>query len=87
MRIQIQPSSFTVWLSADDTYEWANRPGKRWPCSQLSGKRVRAVFDRSGLVDLAIDGADGDCDAGEFNAILADYLEGKLPADHPARPR
>jgi hypothetical protein len=64
-----------IWLSANDTYNWAHRPGAWWPCSFFSGRRVVAVFESNGdLVDLAIDGGRGD-QAGptyEFNAMISD---------------
>lgn len=84
MRTSITQHGTTLWLSADDTYRWASRTGASWPCSQLSGRRVRAEFDARGdLVDLAIDGGRGeqDVDGTEFNAIIADCL----PDGHPAR--
>lgn len=84
MHLIIDDNSVQLWLSARETSEWANRPGARWPCSQLSGKRLRAAFDRNGLVDVAINGRDGDCDASEFNAITSDYLAHRLPKTHPA---
>jgi len=85
MRVQINDTSVNVWLSANNTYDWAHKPGASWPCSQLSGRRVFAGFDSNGLCDLAIDGGRGEqnCDASEFNACLADHLAGKLPTDHP----
>jgi hypothetical protein len=85
MRVLITPSSVTLWLSARDTYDWAHRAGAAWPCSQLSGKRLVAVFDTHGLVDIAINGnQSADCDATEFNAITSDFLATKLAKDHPA---
>ena len=63
-------------MSANDTRAWANKPGARWPCSTLSGRRFFAEFDSFGdLIDLSIDGGRGDqdCDGGEFNAIVDDY--------------
>lgn len=74
-----------LWLSAADTYEWANRPGESWPCSQVAGKRLFAAFDSRGdLVDMAINGRVKDIDANEFNAITSDFLKKKYGADHPA---
>ena len=72
----MRKSGNTIWLSARDTYDWANKPGASWPCSFLSNRRVVAVFEDNGdLVDLAIDGGRGDqdCPADEFNAIMADF--------------
>lgn len=67
-----------VWLSTNDTYNWAHRAGHRWPCSFLSGRRLFAQFDgRNGdLIDLAIDGGRGDqdCPCDEFDAIIGDLF-------------
>lgn len=84
MKILIHDSCVKLWLSANDTENWATRPGKRWPCSQLRGKRLFAEFDRNGLVDLAINGRSTDCDVNELNAITSDHLRAKLSPDHPA---
>jgi hypothetical protein len=61
-------------MSADDTYNWANRAGNSWPCSELSGKRLFVELQRGDLVDIKINGRDGDCSSHELNAILEDYL-------------
>jgi hypothetical protein len=83
MRKQITETGVKLWLSANETWQWANSEGERWPCSQLAGSRLFAEFDRNGLCDLAIDGKSGDCDANEFSAIASDFLRGKLPENHP----
>lgn len=85
MRIVDNGTALTVWLSARDTKDWATRPGKRWPCSRLAGRRLCATFDRSGLVDLTVDGGDApdDWDANEFNAVVADYVGTRIGPDHP----
>ena len=82
MRVRIHDYGVTLWLSANDTYEWA----RQWPCSELRGKAVVACFDSGGLCDLSINGGRGsqDCDGNEFSAICADHLRAKLPKDHPA---
>ena len=77
MRISRTPGGVKLWLSANDTYNWAHKPGAAWPCSQLSGRRLFAEFEANGdLVDMQIDGGRGeqDCDANEFNAITSDFL-------------
>ena len=77
MRIKRSQYGVNLWLSARDTYEWARKPGAAWPCSQISGRRLFAAFERNGdLVDVSIDGGRGeqDVDANEFNAITADFL-------------
>lgn len=84
MRARIYDSAVVLWLSRDDTRQWAERPGSRWPCSYLSGKRVMCSFDASGLVDITINGRYGDCPSSEFNAITSDYLRERLPENHPA---
>ena len=71
-----------VWLSAKDTYKWANRPNYRWPCSFLANKRVfvqlNTVDDSVNLIDLRINGNRGnqDCPSDELNAILSDHVTG-----------
>ena len=85
MKTQITPWGISLWLSANETDNWAHRPRNSWPCSQLAGRRVFAQFDRNGLCDLAIDGGRGeqDCDANELSALCADHLVGRVPVDHP----
>ena len=64
-----------LWLSANDTYNWAHKTGNSWPCSQLSGKRLFAQFASNGdLEDFAINGRTEDIDANELNAITEDFL-------------
>lgn len=90
-RIVIKPQSVVLWASQDDTSMWASQ-GKSWPVSTLAGRRLRAEFDRGGLVDLQVDGAEddssmtdqGDVDGNEFSALCADLLSEHLPTDHPA---
>lgn len=84
MRLTDDGTAFTVWISASETYSWAHRSGSAWPCSQLSGHRVRATFDTNGLLDYAVDGRDCyDLDANEFNALIADHVGERLTPDHP----
>ena len=85
MRTHISENGFSLWLSANDTYNWAHKAEAAWPCSELSGHRVVVQFDSNGLCDLAIDGRDGDCDCTELSAIVADFMRGKLPKTHPCR--
>ena len=85
MKIQVFDSGVKLWLSANDTYRWAHRPGKQWPCSELSDKRLFVEYDRGGLVDLTINGRLGDCSTHELTAIVSDYLRGKLPVGHPCQ--
>ena len=78
MRIQRINGYVNLWLSKNDTYQWATRPNESWPCSFLSGKSLFAQFAPNGdLVDMAINGGRGeqDCDSNEFNAITSDYIK------------
>ena len=85
MRMQVYDRTVKVWLSANDTYDWAHKSGASWPCSQLSGRRVFAEFCGGDLVDVSFDGGRGeqDCDGTEFNACFADHIARRLPKDHP----
>lgn len=89
MRTLIHDNGFTLWLSANDTYDWAHRVNDSWPCSTLSNHRLTASFDSNGLYDLTIDGkclsGEGYCevDAHELSAIVADLMKKKLPTTHP----
>jgi hypothetical protein len=80
MRVRIHDTSVSLWLSANDTYQWAHN----WPYSELSSRRLYVCFDSNGLCDLAIDGRnDIDVSANELNAITSDYLAKRLPRNHP----
>jgi hypothetical protein len=81
-RITFDQNCVVLHVSARETAEWASR----WPCSQLRGHRLRAIFDASGdLLDYAVDGKDRfDVLHDEFNALTSDMLRGRLPTDHPA---
>ncbi len=85
MRIKIDKSGFALWLSANDTYNWAHRPGKAWPCSTVRGRRVALFVDMTGLVEFTVNGRDGvDVDSAELSAMLSDFVRDVLPRDHPA---
>jgi len=86
-RIQHNEHGTSLWLSARDTEEWANRPGARWPCSFLAGRRLFAAFDSHGnLVDMSVDGGRGeqDCPGDEFDAITTDFIINAGLTNHPA---
>jgi len=78
MRIRRSKQGYThLWLSANDTYNWAHKSGASWPCSALSGHRLYAEFDKdNNLIDMTIDGKCKDCPADEFRAITSDFLKG-----------
>lgn len=74
MKIKKIGQTVQLWLSANDTYNWAHKAGASWPCSQLSGHRLYAQFSYGNLVDVTIDGKIKNCDVNEFNAITSDFL-------------
>ncbi len=79
MKIEKQDNTIKLWLSAQDTYQWANKPGGKWPCSFIAGKRLFAEFNADGdLVDYAVNGktsADINLTGDEFNAITSDFIK------------
>lgn len=76
MKIRGYENSYTMWLSAQDTYDWAHKSGANWPCSQLSNRQAIVVVDSLGLCDLVIDGGRGDqdIDGTELDACVGDHL-------------
>ena len=84
MRVEVNEHDVSLWLSARDTYAWANKTGASWPCSTLSSKTVFAQFDRNGLVEYRINGKHCEVDGPEFDAITSDHLKEKLHESHPA---
>lgn len=82
MRLKDHGTGFTLWISAPETRNWA----RNWPCSTLVGRRIRVDFDRTGMVDLRVNGRypSGSVDAWELSAIVADYSARRLSEDHPA---
>lgn len=76
MRIRGDKTGYMMWLSRRDTYDWAHRPNKRWPCSTLSDKAVMVYVDRNGLCDLTVNGrgAPDSIDGSELDALVSDYL-------------
>jgi len=72
---QVDQHGLAVSVSADDTEDWATRPGAAWPCSTLRGRRFSVRLDGSGdLVDFAIQG-ESEPDSRELLACLADLLK------------
>ena len=73
MRMNGMKNDCKAWLSARDTYDWANRDGSSWPCSTLSDHRIMVEVSNGDLVDIMIDGKSADCDGHELDAILSDF--------------
>lgn len=89
--VRTDKTSVLVDISPTESYLWAHREGNLWPASTLSGKRVRALFDEHGLVELDIYDESNlgkpiafDPPSHEFNALVADVLAKRLPKKHPA---
>ena len=81
MKILASPAtSYTMWLSAHDTYQWAHKAGASWPCSQLSNHQAVICVDSNGLYDLTIDDGKGnqDIDGAELAACVSDHLPAHL---------
>jgi hypothetical protein len=75
VRIKADQYGIRIWVSARVTYDWANRPGERWPCSVIAGHRIFAALARNGdLVEFTMDGRDQDVPSDELNALLHDML-------------
>lgn len=75
MRTKKTGKQVFLWASRRDTEEWANRPGKKWPCSTLSGNRLYAEFYDGDLVQVLLNGHMGEhdnLDVHEFNAFIED---------------
>lgn len=77
MKTEKRGNVIKLWLSAEDTYAWAHRPGDIWPCSSLAGKTLFAEFEDGDLVDYAVDGIHGEdwVPVDEFNAITSDFIK------------
>jgi len=94
MKLDVDGDAFTLWLSPNDTQQWTlgfAPKGKvgRWPAAELGGRRIRATFDSSGLLECLVDGRDVTksriwVPVDEFSAMAADFIETKLPRDHAA---
>lgn len=71
-----KPRGYTMWLSSVDTYEWSNKPGAEWPCSETEGQSLIINVDSNGLCDLIVNRgrAPADISGDELNAIVADHL-------------
>ena len=82
---------FKLWLSRNDTSDWAfglGPNGKKWPCSGCEGRRLFVEFDQNGLLDMTVDGRSSfgriHIGSDELSAIVCDHVEGKITEDHPA---
>jgi hypothetical protein len=65
---------YVMWLSARDTYNWAHKPQRAWPCSAVSNRAIVVSVDDNGIYDISgVKEVIGD----ELEAIVGDHL----PAD------
>lgn len=81
-RCVVTDSRVFLHLTADETADWADTPGKCWPGSQIAGRTLDVEFDRNGLVDFTLDGESVDVPAEELNAITSDFLKDEVPEEH-----
>ena len=76
MRIKTFKNGYVLWLSKNDTYDWAHKPNASWPCSTVSNKYLMINVDSNGLCDLTVNGNSkhlDSIDANELQAIVSDY--------------
>jgi uncharacterized protein (DUF3820 family) len=79
--VVIEDGRVIIDATGEQLAAWAERPGQRWPCSELAKMpSLRAEFDTGGLVDLS--DASLLLAADEFNAWSSDVLRSVLPTDH-----
>lgn len=66
--------SYTMWLSADDTYSWA----ATWPCSNTKDKKVMVKVDDNGICEYTVKSIGGKkvefVNNDELAAIIRDHL-------------
>lgn len=74
MRISGNNTAYNLYLSAEDTYNWAHWPGAKWPCSTVAGKRLSVQVDNNGLVDYQLDYRYGTVNGDELKAVVSDFL-------------
>jgi hypothetical protein len=80
----VSPEKVEIRAGHDELHAWANRPGCRWPCSELATlERIAVAFDRSGLLALDTKPELHDLAADELNAWSSDVLRALIPTDHP----
>ena len=76
MKLTGNNHGYTMRLTANETHAWANRPGQRWPCSQLAGIALMVQVDDNGLCDILAGGRDGsDIGGDEIDACVGDHLK------------
>jgi hypothetical protein len=76
MRIKTGGRTIVVQATRQETYDWANRPGKSWPCSSLASHSLYVMFEDGNLVEFSCDGGKYDrfVDMREFNAFIEDAM-------------
>lgn len=86
---QVGDNGIVLYLSADDTYKWAHRPGRMWPCSRAADRHIKIHIDRDGNKgDIEVREPDTGyvipnyyIPIDELDAIVTDHL----PEGHPGR--
>ena len=71
MRIKATNGGYKLWLSGQDTSNFA----RQWPCSTLGGEAVFIEVDSNGLCDARVTNVKtDDIDGRELEAIVGDML-------------
>jgi hypothetical protein len=84
MKLKEINGGYQLWLSANDTYNWAHKAGASWPCSTLSDHRLFVLVDNNGLCDYTVDGKEcPDLSGDELTACVSDHLPESLHAFWP----
>lgn len=85
MKLVVKDNSFRLWLTADETYNWANKPNGVWPCSTISEHDLYVEYDEHGLLDYYFDNQNRgyQFDDNEFSAIITDHVVEHLEPNHP----
>lgn len=77
MKIQKTENGTKIFLSKNDSWRWAMRPGRSWPCSTLSDKRIYVeLASNNDIIDVRINGRNPkNIDSHELRSLLKDILK------------
>jgi hypothetical protein len=78
MKIIETSGGYIMRLSANDTWNWAHRPGALWFFSTLANRTVRLDVDGNGLCGLLVDGRGDNVNSDELSACVGDHLPAHL---------
>lgn len=78
MKIQKTENGTKIFLSKNDTWKWAMKPGCLWPNSTLSDRRIYVeLASNEDIVDIRINGRypSKNIDHHELKSLLKDILK------------